>query len=85
MSKKLTRKQVLALSRALKRRGRKLPKRGFCTILTVENGRGIVASSVGVAGEVCHDIENGKRVYRHYGGFERRHKSERRRLKFGKR
>lgn len=61
MSDKLTRKQVLALSRALKRKGRKLPRVGHCVVFA-RGKRG------GHGGEVCHSVEGGKHVYRHSGG-----------------
>jgi hypothetical protein len=47
VSRTLTRKQVIALSRALKRRGRKLPKKGMCAIFKRPGGSKTV--------EVCHD------------------------------
>lgn len=47
MSHKLTRKQVLALSRALKRHGRKLPKLSVCARVGKVTGHRL-------ASEVCH-------------------------------
>jgi len=49
--RKLTRKQVLALSKAQKRRGRKLPKVGYCATLRGSPGQKHV--------EVCHYYERG--------------------------
>lgn len=50
MPSKLTRKQVLALSRALKRQGRRLPAVNRCAVLTAWEQK---------VGEVCHEIEGG--------------------------
>lgn len=63
--KKLTRKQVSALKRALARKGQKLPKVGWCKITTKAGGRydGTVRSGVRRTSEVCHDIRNGRHVY----------------------
>ena len=58
-SRKLSRKQVGALSRALKRKGRKLPKVGYCSLV----GGGAFATEK-ISVEVCHGMEGGKHVYR---------------------
>ncbi len=63
MSDKLSRKQVLALSRALKRKGRKLPAVGRCVILSRIKGP---IDAPGRA-EICHTTEGGKHVYRKSG------------------
>lgn len=61
--KNLTRKQVLALSRALKRKGRKLPKLGWCTTHRTPSGKI----------EICHDYSatSKKHVYYMVGGGTR--------------
>lgn len=63
--KRLTRKQVLALKRALARRGLKLPKPGWCTVTTKSGGRydRTVAAGTRRTSEVCHEIVNGKKIY----------------------
>lgn len=74
MSDNLTRKQVLALSRALKRKGRKLPPVGVCAIFRDPGG---VRTT-----EVCHAIIGGKHVYYKVGGLDDYAKVRRRKAKF---
>ena len=54
--KNLTRKQVLALSRALKRKGRKLPKLGWCATHRTPSGKF----------EICHDYSASGRKHVYY-------------------
>lgn len=74
MADNLTRKQVLALSRALKRRGRKLPRVGMCAIFRDPAGQRTT--------EVCHSVIGGKHVYYKTGVVDDYKKVERRRVKF---
>lgn len=64
--KKLSRKQLAAVKRALAKRGRKLPKAGFCIGLTKIGGKHrpeLVISSVHSTVEICHEVYNGKHEY----------------------
>ena len=57
--KELTRKQVSTVKRALAKRGRKLPKPGYCMGLTNIGGKHhpeLVISSAHSTSEVCHDV-----------------------------
>lgn len=74
MSDNLTRKQVLALSRALKRKGRKLPRVGMCAVFRDPGG---VRTT-----EVCHSVIGGKHVYHKTGGLTDYEKVRRRHTKF---
>lgn len=64
-SRKLTRKQVSALKRALAKHGRQLPRAGWCSITTKIGGKfaNIVGSSQHSTSEVCHDVIRGKHIY----------------------
>lgn len=63
--KTLTRKQAAHARKALKRRGLKMPKPGWCTITTKIGGRNsnLVVSSRHSTNEICASRINGKIVY----------------------
>jgi len=62
---RLTRKQVSAAKRALARHGLKLPRDGYCVVMTKAKGRysRVVASSAHPTSEICHNRDANGRVY----------------------
>lgn len=63
--KELNRKQAAHARKALKRRGLKMPKPGWCTITTKVAGRNsrLVVSSQHSTSEICAERKGGKTVY----------------------